>query len=50
MICRYAQTRTVGQLGGEGEVRSHLSTAEDHIEGAPSRAPFICKEPTGFGR
>ena len=42
--------RPAGKLGREGEVGSHLSAIRDHRKGAPSRAPSICKEPTGFGR
>ena len=41
--------RPIGQLDGEGEAGSHPSTAGDLKEGRPSRVPFICKEPKGFG-
>ena len=27
MICKQAQIRSVGQLGGEGEARSHMPAA-----------------------
>ena len=44
------QTRPAGQLGGKGEAGPHPPAVGDHREGAPSRAPSICKEPAGFGR
>ena len=36
--------RPTSQLGGEGEAGSHPLTFGDHRKGAPSQAPFICKD------